>query len=87
MVAAPGVPGGGVMAALGLLEGMLGFGNIEKSLMIALHSAQDSFGTATNVAGDGAIAIIVEAILKRKSKKLEKKSDFEEEFIPNISYN
>ncbi|MFR2552556.1 MAG: hypothetical protein ACLS8D_12070 [Clostridioides difficile] len=44
--------GGGVMAALGLLEGMLGFGNVEKSC-IALHAAQDSFGTATNVTGDG----------------------------------
>ncbi|MGG5461640.1 dicarboxylate/amino acid:cation symporter [Clostridium sp. B9] len=87
MVAAPGVPGGGVMAALGLLEGMLGFGNVEKSLMIALHAAQDSFGTATNVTGDGAIAIIVEAILKRKSKKTEENLDGEEEFIPEISYN
>ena len=65
MVAAPGVPGGGVMAALGLLEGMLGFGNVEKSLMIALHAAQDSFGTATNITSDGAIAILVESILKR----------------------
>ena len=65
MVAAPGVPGGGIMAALGLLEGMLGFGNVEKSLMIALHSAQDSFGTATNITSDGAIAILVEYILKR----------------------
>ena len=65
MVAAPGVPGGGVMSALGLLEGMLGFGNVEKSLMIALHAAQDSFGTATNITSDGAIAILVESILKR----------------------
>ena len=65
MVAAPGVPGGGVMAALGLLEGMLGFGNVEKSLMIALHAAQDSFGTATNITSDGAISILVESILKK----------------------
>lgn len=63
MVAAPGVPGGGVMAALGLLESMLGFGGLEKPLMIALHAAQDSFGTATNVTGDGAIAAVVEATL------------------------
>lgn len=75
------------MAALGLLKGMLGFGNVEKSLMIALHAAQDNFGTATNVTGDGAIAIIVEAILKRKSKKTEENLDVEEEFIPEISYN
>ena len=67
MVAAPGVPGGGVMAALGLLEGMLGFGNLEKPIMIALHSAQDSFGTATNVTGDGALALIVDYFVKKKS--------------------
>ena len=67
MVAAPGVPGGGVMAALGLLEGMLGFGNIEKSLMIALHAAQDSFGTACNVTGDGAIALMLTGIAKKKN--------------------
>lgn len=66
MVAAPGVPGGGVMAALGLLESMLGFGSIEKPLIIALHAAQDSFGTGTNITGDGAIAAIVEAILYEK---------------------
>ena len=63
MVAAPGVPGGGVMAALGILESMLGFGSMEKPLIIALHAAQDSFGTATNITGDGAMAAIVEAIL------------------------
>ena len=68
MIAAPGVPGGGVMAALGLLESMLGFGGLEKPLMIALHAAQDSFGTATNVTGDGAVAAIVEAILYEKNQ-------------------
>lgn len=68
MVAAPGVPGGGVMAALGLLESMLGFGDLEKPIMIALHSAQDSFGTATNVTGDGALALIVDYFIKRNSK-------------------
>lgn len=67
MIAAPGVPGGGVMAALGLLESMLGFGGLEKPLMIALHAAQDSFGTATNITGDGAVAAIVEAILYEKN--------------------
>ena len=69
MVAAPGVPGGGVMAALGLLEGMLGFGDLEKPIMIALHSAQDSFGTATNVTGDGALALIVDYFVQKKSEK------------------
>ena len=62
MVAAPGIPGGGVMAALGLLEGMLGFGGTQKSLMIALHLAQDSFGTASNIMGDGAISIIMDSL-------------------------
>lgn len=74
MIAAPGVPGGGVMAALGLLESMLGFGGLEKPLMIALHAAQDSFGTATNVTGDGAIAIIVDYIINKKSKSTSKAS-------------
>lgn len=69
MVAAPGVPGGGVMAALGLLEGMLGFGDLEKPIMIALHSAQDSFGTATNVTGDGALALIVDYFVQKKSSQ------------------
>lgn len=58
MVAAPGVPGGAVMAALGLLETMLGFDATMLSLMIALYLAQDSFGTACNVTGDGAITVI-----------------------------
>ena len=62
MVAAPGVPGGAVIAALGLLETMLGFSPAMLSLMIALYVAQDSFGTATNVTGDGAIALIVNKV-------------------------
>lgn len=57
MVAAPGAPGGAVMAALGLLTSMLGFNETQVALMIALYLAQDSFGTATNVAGDGVIAV------------------------------
>ena len=75
MVAAPGVPGGGVMAALGLLESMLGFGAIEKPIMIALHAAQDSFGTATNVTGDGAIAILVDYIINKKKGNSISKED------------
>ncbi len=66
MVAAPGVPGGAIMAALGLLETMLGFDAMTQGLMIALYIAMDSFGTATNVTGDGAIAIIVDRIRKKK---------------------
>lgn len=62
MVAAPGVPGGAIMAALGLLQSMLGFDETAQGLMIALYIAMDSFGTATNVTGDGAIAVIVNRI-------------------------
>ncbi|GAF20425.1 LOW QUALITY PROTEIN: proton/glutamate symport protein [Bacillus sp. JCM 19047] len=59
MIAAPGVPGGAVMAAVGILSSMLGFNEAAIALMIALYLAQDSFGTATNVTGDGAIALIM----------------------------
>ncbi|MCG0275962.1 MAG: dicarboxylate/amino acid:cation symporter, partial [Thermosediminibacteraceae bacterium] len=65
MVAAPGVPGGAVMAALGILQSMLGFGEAQLALMIALYLTQDSFGTACNVSGDNAIAIIVDKIAQR----------------------
>ena len=65
MVAAPGVPGGAIMAALGVLQAMLGFDQEAQALMIALYIAMDSFGTACNVTGDGAIAIIIDKIKKR----------------------
>lgn len=68
MVAAPGVPGGAVIAALGLLNTMLGFDETSLGLMIALYMAQDSFGTATNVTGDGAIALVVDKLIGKKSK-------------------
>ena len=70
MVAAPGIPGGGVYATLGLLEKMFMFTSGQQGLMIAIHFAQDSFGTATNVTGDGAIAICVDKIF-RKTEVLE----------------
>lgn len=60
MVAAPGVPGGAIMAAAGLLSSMLGFNDSQVGLMIATYIAIDSFGTATNVTGDGAIAAIID---------------------------
>ena len=60
MIAAPGVPGGAVMSAIGLLESMLGFDQAQIALMIALYMATDSIGTACNIAGDGAIAIVVD---------------------------
>ena len=65
MVAAPGVPGGAVVTAIGLLQSMLGFDDTMVALMIALYLAQDSFGTATNVTGDMAISKIVETIGNR----------------------
>lgn len=65
MVAAPGVPGGAIMAALGVLQTMLGFDQESQALMIALYIAMDSFGTACNVTGDGAIAIIVDKIRRK----------------------
>lgn len=66
MVAAPGVPGGAIMAALGILSSMLGFGESEQALMIALYIAMDSFGTACNVTGDGAIALIIDKFFGKK---------------------
>ena len=62
MVAAPGVPGGAIMAATGLLSSMLGFDDAQVALMIATYIAMDSFGTATNVTGDGAIAIVIDRL-------------------------
>ena len=60
MVAAPGVPGGAIMAALGVLQSMLGFDDAAQALMRGLYIAMDSFGTACNVTGDGAIALLID---------------------------
>ncbi len=65
MVASPGVPGGAIMASLGVLSSMLGFGEQDCALMIALYIAMDSFGTACNVTGDGAISLIVNKFSQR----------------------
>ena len=62
MVAAPGVPGGAIMAAIGVIQSMLGFDEQMIGLMITLYIAVDSFGTACNVTGDGAIAMVVNRI-------------------------
>ncbi|AIU33724.1 MULTISPECIES: dicarboxylate/amino acid:cation symporter [Corynebacterium] len=64
MVAAPGVPGGAIMAAVGLLSSSLGFNDDQVALMIAAYIAIDSFGTACNVTGDGAIAMVVDKFAK-----------------------
>ena len=69
MVAAPGVPGGAIMASLGLLQSMLGFDQEAQALMIALYIAMDSFGTACNVTGDGAIALIVDKITNKSNNQ------------------
>lgn len=66
MVAAPGVPGGAIMAALAILQSILGFSVEEQALMISLYITMDSFGTACNVTGDGAIALVVDKLLGHK---------------------
>ena len=75
MIAAPGVPGGAIMAAAGLLQSNLGFDDSMLSLMIASYIVVDSFGTAANVTGDGAVALIVN---KFASGKLHKQSPIDE---------
>ena len=72
MVAAPGVPGGAIMAALGILQSMLGFDESAQALMIALYIAMDSFGTACNVTGDGAIALVIDRLMGQKSLKTQR---------------
>ncbi|MCM1066724.1 MAG: dicarboxylate/amino acid:cation symporter [Muribaculaceae bacterium] len=67
IVAAPGVPGGAIMASLGILTSILGFSDADNAMMIALYIAMDSFGTACNITGDGAIAQIIDRIFRRKS--------------------
>ena len=67
MVAAPGVPGGAIMAATALLQSVLGFDPDNVALMITLYIATDSFGTACNVCGDGAIAVVVNRISGKSS--------------------
>lgn len=67
IIAAPGIPGGAIMASLGLLSSILGFSDAQNALMIALYISMDSFGTACNVTGDGALAAIVDRIFSKKS--------------------
>ncbi|UIZ92125.1 dicarboxylate/amino acid:cation symporter [Corynebacterium sp. CNCTC7651] len=68
MIAAPGVPGGAIMAAVGLLQANLGFDDSMVSLMIAAYIVVDSFGTAANVTGDGAIALMLNKFAAGKIK-------------------
>lgn len=67
MVAAPGVPGGAIMAAIAILQSILGFDEEMIGLMIALYIAMDSFGTAANITGDGAIAMVMDKITKEET--------------------
>ncbi|WP_262176689.1 dicarboxylate/amino acid:cation symporter [Saccharococcus sp. Marseille-Q5394] len=65
-VGAVGVPGGSALAAIGILQSTLGFGDEAIGLMLALFMIQDSFGTATNIAGDGSILMIVNRFFGKK---------------------
>lgn len=64
-IGAPGVPGGTVMASLGLITGVLGFDATGTALMLTIFSLQDSFGTACNVTGDGALTMILTGYARR----------------------
>ena len=75
MVAAPGVPGGAIMAALAILQSILGFTVEEQALMISLYITMDSFGTACNVTGDGAIALVVDKLLGHKTRPAQEGGD------------
>ena len=77
MIAAPGVPGGAVMVAVGLLQANMGFDDSLVALMIAAYIAIDSVGTAANVTGDGAIAMIVDRFAREKIDGLEAEADAE----------
>ena len=64
-IGAPGVPGGTVMASLGLITGVLGFDATGTALMLTIFALQDSFGTACNVTGDGALTMILTGYARR----------------------
>ena len=71
-IGAPGVPGGTVMASLGLITGVLGFNSDGTALMLAIFALQDSFGTACNVTGDGALTLILTGYAEKHGVKEEK---------------
>lgn len=66
-IGAPGVPGGTVMASLGLIISVLAFNEAGTALILTIFALQDSFGTACNVTGDGAIALMLTGIAKKKN--------------------
>lgn len=71
LTGAAGVPGGSVLATLGILQSILGFNEVALGLMLALFMVQDTLGTATNITGDGAIAMIVNKIFGNDEKDIE----------------
>ncbi len=70
MTLAPGVPGGTVMASLGLITGVLGFTEAGTALILTIFALQDSFGTACNVTGDGAIALMLTRVKGKNDTEL-----------------
>jgi Na+/H+-dicarboxylate symporter len=79
MIAAPGVPGGAIMAAVGVIQSVLGFDEELIGLIITVYLAVDSFGTACNVTCDGALAVIIDKIAKKGEKTIyrsKKEEDF-----------
>lgn len=84
MIAAPGVPGGAIMAAVGVLQSNLGFDADQIALMIAAYIAIDSFGTAANVTGDGAIALVVNKLSKGRLHS-DKDDEIETDGVLNTS--
>jgi Na+/H+-dicarboxylate symporter len=69
-VGAPGVPGGTVLASLGIVISVLGFDDSGTALLITIFALQDSFGTACNVTGDGALSLILTTFNQRQQKKI-----------------
>ncbi len=71
-IGAPGVPGGTVMASLGIVSGILGFGQEGIALLLAIFAIQDSFGTACNVTGDGALTLMLTGYAEKHGIKEER---------------
>lgn len=70
-IGAPGVPGGTVMASLGIVISILGFDDVAVALLLAIFALQDSFGTACNVTGDGAIALMIDGLYNPEGENLQ----------------
>lgn len=70
-IGAPGVPGGTVMASLGIVISILGFNDVSVALLLAIFALQDSFGTACNVTGDGAIALMIDGLFNPEAEDLQ----------------